>query len=109
MQKYRLWLDDMRPIPEWMDNPNCVWYISAEGLIKDLERIYNLFSLSDIEYISLDNDLGEGCLEGYQVLDWLESLQIPIPFGIHIHTSNPVARERMRAIIQRNGWKEVYR
>lgn len=108
MQKYRLWLDDMRPIPEWMDNSNCVWYISAEGLIKDLERIYNLFSLSDIEYISLDNDLGEGCLEGYQVLDWLESLQIPIPFGIHIHTSNPVARERMRAIIQHNGWKEVF-
>lgn len=78
------------------------------GLLKDLLHIYRNFSLSDIEFISLDNDLGEGRLEGYKVLDWLEDLQEPIPFGIHIHTANPVARERMRAIIQRNGWKEVF-
>ena len=108
MQKYRLWLDDVRSIPTWMDNPNCVWYIRAEDMIGDMKRLNKLFSLSDIEYISLDNDLGEGRMEGYKVLDWLESLQIPIPFGIHIHTSNSVARERMRAIIQRNGWKEIY-
>ena len=60
-----------------------------------------------IEIISLDNDLGEGLEEGYKVLDWLESLLIPVEFGIHIHTSNSVARERMRAIIERNGWTEV--
>ena len=107
LNKYRIWLDDMRPIPDWMDDPNCVWYDHAEGLIDDLRHIHRNFSLSDIEFISLDNDLGEGYMEGYQVLDWLESLQEEIPFGIHIHTANPVARERMRAIIQRNGWKEI--
>lgn len=107
LKRYRLWLDDIRPIPEWMKNQDCIWYIRAEDMIGDMKRLNILFSLGDIEYISLDNDLGEGCMEGYQVLDWLESLQIPIPFGIHIHTSNVVAAERMRAIIERNGWKEI--
>lgn len=105
MKKYRIWLDDVRPIPEEIDHSRCIWYITAEGMIKDLAEIIRYFN--EIDYISLDNDLGQHCLEGYQVLDWLESLQIPIPFGIHIHTANPVARERMRAIIQRNGWKEI--
>ena len=27
---------------------------------------------------------------------------------IRIHSANPVARQRMQAIIQRNGWKEIY-
>lgn len=90
-----------------MKTPDCIWYVRAEDVISILRRFVNLFSLEEIEYISLDNDLGEGCMEGYKVLDWLESLQISIPFGIHIHTSNPVARERMRAIIRRNGWKEI--
>lgn len=107
MAKYRIWLDDIRPIPDWMENSNCVWYDTAEDVISILRRFINLFSLEEIEYISLDNDLGTGNMEGYKVLDWLESLQIDIPFGIHIHTANPVARERMRAIIRRNGWKEI--
>ena len=47
-----------------------------------------------IEIISLDNDLGEREKEGYKVLDWLESLQKPVDFSIHIHSANPVARER---------------
>ena len=107
LKKYRLWLDDVRPIPEWMKNSNCIWYNTAEAMIANMDRLNRLFSLDDIEFISLDNDLGEGRIEGYKVLDWLESLQIFIPFGIHIHTSNPVARERMRAIIRRNRWKEI--
>lgn len=60
-----------------------------------------------IEIISLDNDLGDQEKEGYKVLDWLESLQKPVDFSIHIHSANPVARERMHAIIRRNGWKEI--
>lgn len=107
MTKYRIWLDDIRPIPDWMENSNCIWYDNAEKMIRDLRYIYKTFSFNDIEYISLDNDLGEGKIEGYRVLDWLEDLQTDIPFRIHIHTANSVARERMRAIIQRNGWKEI--
>lgn len=58
-----------------------------------------------IEEISCDNDLGENEAEGYKLLDWLEATGRNIP--IRIHSANPVARQRMQAIIQRNGWTEV--
>lgn len=74
-------------------------------MIDDMRRLIN--HGAEIEMISLDNDLGEFQMEGYKVLDWLESLLIAVPFGIHIHSANPVARERMRVIIERNGWKEI--
>lgn len=100
---YKFWLDDVRPAPE-----GYLWFQTAESLIEVLKIYYNSQPTIDkVVEISLDNDLGEGYIEGYQVLDWLESLFIPVEFSIHIHTSNPVARERMRAIIQRNGWREI--
>ena len=106
--KYKLWLDDIRPKPDDELGVKWLWYTTAEAMIEDLKHYFNWRPIVDtIELISLDNDLGEGNMEGYKVLDWLESLLIYVPFGIHIHTSNPVARERMRAIIQRNGWTEV--
>ena len=100
MAKYKLWLDDIRPAPKGWD-----WHLSAEAMIDDMRRLIN--HGVEIEMISLDNDLGEFQMEGYKVLDWLESLMIPVTFGIHIHSANPVARERMKAIIKRNGWREI--
>ena len=106
--KYKLWLDDIRPKPDDELGVKWLWYKTAEDMMVDLCSYLNWQPQSNqIELISLDNDLGEGNMEGYKVLDWLESLLIYVPFGIHIHTANPVARERMRAIIQRNGWTEV--
>lgn len=107
--KIGIWLDDVRPKPEDGFGYKWVWYTRAEDMIEDLKRYINWGPSHswELDQISLDNDLGEGNMEGYKVLDWLESLLIPVDFGIHIHTSNPVARERMRAIIQRNGWTEV--
>lgn len=106
--KYKLWLDDCRPKPNDEMGVKWLWYTTAEAMIEDLKHYFNWSPVVDtIELISLDNDLGEGNMEGYKVLDWLESLLIGVPFSIHIHTSNPVARERMRATIQRNGWTEV--
>lgn len=96
----RLWVDDCRPAPDGWG-----WHLHVDTMIEDIQHIF--IKGAEIEIISLDNDLGEYEKEGYKVLDWLESLQIPITFGIHIHSANPVARERMRAIIERNGWKEV--
>ena len=96
----KLWLDDIRPAPEgW------TWNLHVDNMIDDIKWLMHRGYV--IEMISLDNDLGELEKEGYKVLDWLESLQIPIEFGIHIHSANPVARDRMRAIIQKNGWTEV--
>lgn len=96
----KLWLDDLRPAPEgW------TWHFHVDNMIDDIR--WCMRHNKTIEMISLDNDLGELEKEGYKVLDWLESLQIPIEFGIHIHSANPVARDRMCTIIQRNGWKEI--
>lgn len=107
--RVRMWLDDVRPKPEDTCGVKWLWYTTVDTMIADLKRYINWGPMHtiELEYISLDNDLGEGNLEGYKVLDWLESLLIPVPFGIHIHTDNPVARERMRATIERNGWTEV--
>ena len=69
------------------------------------ETFERRFNTWNIEIVSCDNDLGENEPEGYKLLDWLEATGRNYP--IHIHTDNPVARERMRAIIERNGWKEV--
>ena len=109
MLKCKIWLDDVRPKPEDTPGVKWIWYTTAEALIEDLKRYYNWgpFHTCEIVEISLDNDLGEGVMEGYKVLDWLEQKMLPVTFNIHIHTSNPVARDRMRAIIQRNGWTEV--
>lgn len=98
--KYKLWLDDCRSAPSGWN-----WYFHVDTMINDIQRLF--VKGAEIEMISLDNDLGEYEKEGYKVLDWLENLQVPITFGVHIHSANPVARERMRAIIERNGWKEI--
>ena len=104
MNKVKFWLEDIRPAPE-----GYIHFFNAEDLFDEfLKRQFSWEPASTVVIeISLDNDLGEGLMEGYQLLDWFETMKIPVDFGIHIHTSNPVARERMRATIKRNGWKEV--
>ena len=117
----KLWLDDVRPAPEgylWVKTVesaiseiarynreadwNWEWYILGHTDRESFERRIKVWT---IEEISCDNDLGENEAEGYKLLDWLEATGRNYP--IRIHSANPVARERMRAIIQRNGWTEV--
>lgn len=117
----RLWLDDCRPAPE-----GYIWVKTVDEAIYEIirrnrefdycwqyyifgwcarETLEERIKIWGIEEISCDNDLGENNLEGYKLLDWLEATGRNYP--IHIHTANSVARERMRAIIERNGWTEV--
>ena len=117
----KLWIDDVRPAPEgyyWAKTLNTAiyeimrynkerdfaWYYYITG-VYNREQLEKYLSTWSIEEISCDNDLGENEVEGYKLLDWLEATGHSYP--IHIHTDNAVARERMRAIIERNGWKEV--
>lgn len=118
----KLWLDDTRPAPEgyiWVKTVDEAIYeimchekeedivfkqYILEGL--DWERTAARLRVYYITEISCDNDLGEGEVEGYKLLNWLEATGRNYP--IHIHTANPVAAERMRQIIGRNGWKEVF-
>ena len=111
----------MRPAPE-----GYVWVKTVESAIYEIIRYNREFDFNwkqyilgyvdketferhcqiwSVEIISCDNDLGEYEAEGYKLLDWLEATGRSYP--IRIHSANPVARERMRAIIERNGWKEV--
>ena len=117
----RLWIDDLRPAPEgykWVKTVDEAIYeliVSQKEAdfcwqhyilgICDKETLERRLSVWAIEEISCDNDLGENQVEGYKLLDWLEATGRNYP--IHIHSANPVARERMRAIIERNGWMEV--
>ena len=66
-------------------------------------------SMDDIEIIDIDHDAGIYTSQGgdyIKLLDWLEETGRNYP--IRIHSMNPVGVENMRAIIRRNGWKEVF-
>ena len=62
-----------------------------------------------IELLSIDHDAGDFACDGgdyIRLLDWFERHNI-CDFPIRLHTQNPVGRENMRRIIQKNGWKEI--
>ena len=103
----KLWVDDIRPAPEdylWVKTVD-----DAKIAIKFDENV--LFAVRPdrtIELIDIDHDAGDYAKHGgdyIKLLDWLEETGRNYP--IRIHTMNPVGRENMRAIIQRNGWKEI--
>ena len=117
----KIWMDDVRPAPNGytrvydVDGAICeiirskketdfLWKQYIMGYM-ERELFEKCFAIFNIEVISCDNDLGEGVPEGYKLLDWLEATGRNIP--IRIHSANPVARQRMQAIIQKNGWTEV--
>lgn len=107
----KLWVDDVRPAPHGFFHAYSVE--QAKSLIKMMEICdSNTWSLNDdtykIELISTDHDAGDYASDGgdyIKLLDWLEETGRNYP--IHIHSMNPVGVANMRAIIKRNGWKEV--
>ena len=102
----KLWIDDVRPSPEgyvWIKSVNV-----AIEYITWLESNYDWSGVS-IDLIDMDHDAGDYAPLGgdyIRVLDWLEETNRNYP--IRIHSQNPVGVQNMRAIIQRNNWKEVY-
>jgi hypothetical protein len=61
-----------------------------------------------IELIDIDHDAGVYFQYGgdyIKLLDWLEETGRNYP--IRIHSQNVVGRQNMRAIIERNGWREI--
>ena len=65
------------------------------------------YGMAKIE-LSVDHDAGDYVNEGgdyIKILDWLEGIGRNYP--IRIHSQNPVGVANMRAIIERNGWREV--
>lgn len=99
----KLWIDDLRPAPKgyrWLKSVN-----QAKEAIEVFESFTSMF---DIEIIDLDHDAGDYANDGgdyIKLLDWLEETGRNYP--IHIHSMNIVGIQNMRAIIQKNGWREV--
>ena len=102
----KLWIDDVRPAPE-----GYVWFhrvLTAKAYIEYCENVKGLNPALEIELIDIDHDAGEYAEFGgdyIKLLDWLEETGRNYP--IRIHSMNPVGVANMRAIIQRNGWKEI--
>lgn len=102
----KLWIDDVRPAPDgyvWRKSVN-----AAKRYIKEFERQNDTFHFDRIEVIDIDHDAGNFVYDGgdyIKLLDWLEETGRNYP--VRIHSMNPVEVQNMRAIIRRNGWKEV--
>ena len=98
----KLWIDDVRPAPDgywWCKSVN-----EAKRFISDphIQKCYK------ITLIDIDHDAGDYAQYGgdyIKLLDWFEETGRNYP--IRIHSMNPVGVANMRAIIERNGWKEV--
>lgn len=105
----KLWVDDVRPVPEGYKLASSV--NDAKWEIVYAENMY--FASNDdyykLELIDIDHDAGDFAGDGgdyIRLLDWLE--QTGRNYPIRIHSMNPVGVENMRRIIRKNGWKEVF-
>ena len=106
----KLWIDDVRPAPEgyeWIKSVN-----EAIKVIIDTEEQAKIPRMIDCNFsitlIDIDHDAGDYAKDGgdyIKFLDWLE--ETGRNYLIHIHSMNSVGAENMRAIIKRNGWREV--
>ena len=104
-----LWIDDVRtPHPDfWYKGKQVAWHWvktvdTAKYYIEKAEKDKIPFAV-----ISIDHDAGDfGTPDYIKVLDWLEATGRNYP--IRLHSMNPVGIQNMRAIINKNGWKEVF-
>ena len=106
----KLWIDDVRPAPKgysWAKSVHDAIYTIA--LVEQRQKNHYLgMDCWEVELIDIDHDAGEYAQYGgdyIELLDWLEVTGRNYP--IHIHSMNPVGAANMRAIIQKNGWREV--
>ena len=121
----KLWIDDLRPAPDgyvWcksvsnarmiIEESECLvkyhtHQISSHRLNGNLKHISKVQQYT-IELIDIDHDAGDYTQYGgdyIRLLDWLEETGRNYP--IRIHSMNSVGVANMRAIIERNGWKEI--
>jgi len=89
-----LWVDDVRPQPEgWL------W-------VRSVDEAISVLSSAEVEFASLDHDLGEfeplgG--NGVAITDWLAEHGRWPSAGISVHSANPVGVRTMLATVDRYG------
>lgn len=89
----KVYMDDLRPTPVGWERTYTV------------EETIDKLKTKSVSDLSLDNDLGEGLLEGFKVLDWLErevffNPSFPIPV-ITIHSANEGRAPMMRMVARK--------
>lgn len=99
----KLWVDDVRVVPDRFEYFWATTVNQAIQIILDEEQVGNPIELIDTDHDAGDYEFGGG--DYIKVLDWLEETDRNYP--IRIHSANAVGRENMRRIIQRNGWTEI--
>lgn len=111
----KLWIDDVRPAPDgyiWCKSVNeakNTIEFSEEDTQYHCENYGYKSTRMMVEIIDIDHDAGDYASDGgdyIRLLDWLEETGRNYP--IRIHSANPIGVANMRAIIQKNGWKEVF-
>lgn len=104
----RIWIDDIRPIP----NKDYLWAKSTNEAILLIEKCENAIREKGETpnnqniILDLDHDAGDFYKEGgdyIRVLDWLEATNRS--YAISLHTMNSVGRRNMMNIIRKNNWK----
>ncbi len=87
----KVWLDDVRPVPEGFD----LWVKNSKEAIEALKK-------GGVSLISLDHDLGEESGTGYDVAKFIEEMAFRgdmSPMEIRVHSANPVgAMNMMRCV-----------
>lgn len=105
----RIWVDDIRQPP--MGYVWCKTVNEAKTVITcmmKMQDIEHTSFLPVIKLLDLDHDAGEYATYGgdyIEILNWLEKQGWDLYFPIRLHTMNPVGRENMRRIIEKNGWR----
>lgn len=100
----KIWVDDIRPAPEGYK-----WAKSVQEAKIHICQMSKPDGTHNVDVLDLDHDAGDFYYLGgdyIELLNWMEEKGInDIP--IHIHSMNPVGRQNMIRICQRNGWEIV--
>jgi hypothetical protein len=88
----KIYMDDARDTPKGWTRTYTV------------EQTIDALQTRMVTHLSLDNDLGEGAVEGYKVLDWLEETiyndsTFPMP-EVTVHSSNASRVEYMHRVLK---------
>jgi hypothetical protein len=88
----KVWLDDIRPMPDEYTHH-----------VKTAEEAIKLLETGQVIEISLDHDLGDYRLTGYDVAKWIEEQAIKGNLGrirCRIHSQNPVGVQNIKLALQ---------
>lgn len=108
----KFWVDDIRKMPKDYD-------MEVTSVYDAISRISRCYKFDIPVEISLDHDAGKYVDDGGDYIGILEYLEekshnsvywkdyIENKMTFNLHTANPVGRENMRRIIQKNDWREV--